>query len=107
MPRHPPSEGDATIVAMLDTQACGVQNIHPLVSTVLVPSSTDYLHWHDQVLLTLKRYDLTDHILSDARPINDPAWDHMEIIVLCWIFGMITGELQDIAKEHDVAVRQL
>jgi hypothetical protein len=30
----------------------------------------------------------------------------METVVLSWIFGTITGELQDIAKEHDVAACQ-
>jgi hypothetical protein len=31
----------------------------------------------------------------------------METVVLSWIFVMITGEFQDITKEHGVAVRQV
>jgi hypothetical protein len=58
---------------MLHVQACGVQNIRSLVSTFLDPSSTGYACWRDQVLLTLNRYELTDHVLSDAPPVNDPA----------------------------------
>jgi hypothetical protein len=92
-PPSPSSGGDTTIVAMLHAQAYRVQNIHSPVSTVLDPSSTGYARWHDQVLLTLKCYDLIDHVLSDAPRINDPAWERMMSIVLSWIFGMITGEL--------------
>jgi hypothetical protein len=59
---------------MLHTQSCGIQNIHSLVLTVLDHSSTGYVCWRDQILLTLKRYELANHILSDAPPINDPTW---------------------------------
>jgi hypothetical protein len=51
----------------------------------------------------LKHYELADYILFDTPPINDLAWDRMEIGILSEIFGMITGKLQDIAKEHGVA----
>jgi hypothetical protein len=43
-PPHP-SGGDAVVVAMLHAQACGVQNIRSLVSTILDPSSTGYIRW--------------------------------------------------------------
>jgi hypothetical protein len=55
----------------------------------------------------LKHYELVDHVLYDAPPINDLACDRMETIILFWIFGMITGELEDIAKEHDIAAHQI
>jgi hypothetical protein len=71
-PLPPPSGGDA-VVAMIHVLACRLQNIHFLVSTILNPSSTCYAYWHDQVLLTLKCYELADHILFDTPPINDPA----------------------------------
>jgi hypothetical protein len=103
VPSPPSSCGDITIIAMLHAQACGVQNIRSLILTVLDPSSAGYARWRDQVLLTLKHYDFTNHVLSDAPPINDPAWEHMESIVLSCIFGMIINKLQDITKEHDVA----
>jgi hypothetical protein len=89
-PPPPSSGGDTVVVAMLHVSACEVQNTRSLVSIVLDPSSTCYARWHDQVLLTLKCYELTDHVLSDS-----------------WIFGMITGELQDIIKEHGVTVCQI
>jgi hypothetical protein len=89
----PSSRGDITVIAMLYVQACGVQNIHYLVSTVLDPASTGYVRWRDQVLLTLKRYKLVDYVLADTPPINDPAWDRMETVILSWIFDTITSEL--------------
>jgi hypothetical protein len=52
-PPPPSSKSVATVVAMLHVQACGVQNIHSLVSTILHPFSTGYAHWRDLVLLTL------------------------------------------------------
>jgi hypothetical protein len=69
----PSSVGDAVIVNMLHGQACGLQNILSLASTILDPSFIGHAHWRDQVLLTLKCYKLTDHILSDASPVNDPT----------------------------------
>jgi hypothetical protein len=74
----PPSWGDAAIIAMLPCTILRVQNIRSLVSTVLNPASTSYTRWRDQVLLTLKHYELTDHVLSDTPPVNDPAWDRMD-----------------------------
>jgi hypothetical protein len=63
-PPFPSSGGDATVIAMLHAQAYGVQNIHSLVSTVLDSSSVGYARWHDQDLLTLKHYELTNHVLQ-------------------------------------------
>jgi hypothetical protein len=101
---YPPqySRGDATIIAMLRAQDYRVQNIRSLILTVLDPSLIGYARWCDEVLLTLKCYELVDHVLSDPPPINDPAWDRMETVVLSCILSMIIDELQDIANEHGV-----
>jgi hypothetical protein len=106
-PPPPSSRGDAAVVAMLHAQACEVQNICYLVLTILYPSSIGYAYRRDQVLLILKCYDLTDHILSDASLINDLAWECVETVVLSWIFSTITAELQDIVKELGVATCQI
>jgi hypothetical protein len=37
---------------------------------ILEPLSPDYKRWHDLVLLTLHRYALDDHVLSDVA---DPS----------------------------------
>jgi hypothetical protein len=53
-------------------------------------------------MFTLNGYDFANHVLSDVRPINDPAWECMESVVISWIFGTITSELQDITKERNI-----
>jgi hypothetical protein len=65
-PPPPTSVGDSTTITTLHAHAYGVQNIHSFVLTVLDPSSKGYVCWRDQVLLTLKHYNLADHVLSDA-----------------------------------------
>jgi hypothetical protein len=54
----------AAVITNLHVQASSIQNIHSLVSVVLDSSSTHYDHWRDNVLLTLWRYALSDHVLS-------------------------------------------
>lgn len=63
-------------------KATGVQDILLLVFAVLDPMSTHYARWRDQVLLTLQRYALVDYM------------------VLLWLFGTLTVELQDIVHER-------
>jgi hypothetical protein len=58
-------------------------------------------------MAALQRYKLVDHILSNSPPVNDPTWDCMETVVLSWIFGTITGELQDFTKEHGITALQV
>ena len=62
------------MVAQLHLQAAGVQNMKALVSVLLDPTSS-YGRWRDQVLLTLRRYALDDHVLVDS-PIEarDVVW---------------------------------
>jgi hypothetical protein len=105
-PSPPGGDAESSVIATLHSQACGVQNIRSLVNVTLDPSSAGYARWRDQVLLTLKRYALDDHVLSDAVPVNSPAWDRMDSVVVSWIFGTITAELQDIARERGVTARQ-
>jgi hypothetical protein len=91
---------EAAVIANLHVQATGVLNICSLVSVVLDSSSTHYARWRDNVLLTLRRYALTDHVLSDATFPNVPAWDRMDIIVRSWIYNTISPELQDMTRQN-------
>jgi hypothetical protein len=62
---------------------------------VLEPSSPHYKRWRDLVLLTLRRYALDDHILSNVA---DPFvyWARLEIIVVTWILGTLSPEFHEI-----------
>jgi hypothetical protein len=66
-------EYDAAVVVNLHVQAYGLQNICSLVSVVLDPASTHYARWRDNVLLTLWRYALSDHVMSNATFVGVPA----------------------------------
>jgi hypothetical protein len=65
---------------------------------ILEPSSLDYKWWPDLVLLTLHRYALNDHILSD---VIDPSiyWARLDNIVVTWILGTLSPELHEIIRE--------
>jgi hypothetical protein len=53
------------------------------------------------VLLTLRRFALADHVLDDIVAPPSLAWSLMDTVVLSWLHGTITVELQDII--HDQA----
>jgi hypothetical protein len=57
---------DADHIVALHVQAAGLQNIRSLVSVVLDSASSHYPRWRGQVLLTLRRYALDDHVLDDV-----------------------------------------
>jgi hypothetical protein len=48
-------------------------------------SSSDYAQWRDNILLTLRRYSLSDHMLLDTTYIGIPAWDRMDTVIKSWI----------------------
>jgi hypothetical protein len=48
-------------------------------------SSLHYPRWCDSVLLTLRRYSLSDHVLLDTTYIGVPAWDRMASVIKSWI----------------------
>jgi hypothetical protein len=50
------------------------------------------------VLLALRRYALDDHILTDKID-NTTYWYHYDEIVLTWMLGTLSVELQEIVCE--------
>jgi hypothetical protein len=69
--------------------AAGLQNIQSVVTIVLEPSSPDYKRWCDLVLLTLHRYVLDNHVLSDVA---DPFiyWARLDNIIVTWILDTLS-----------------
>jgi hypothetical protein len=63
-----------------------------VVTIVLEPSPPDYKRWRGLMLLTLRRYALNDHVLSD---IVDPSvyWARQDNIVVTWIIDTLSPEL--------------
>jgi hypothetical protein len=76
-----------------------------VVTIVLEPSLSDYKRWLDLVLLTLRRYSLDNHVLSD---VVDPSvyWARLDSIVVTWILGTLSPELHEIVWEPTETARQ-
>ncbi|XP_008656841.2 uncharacterized protein [Zea mays] len=98
---------DATTIVALHAQAVEVHNIRSLVSVVLDPTSSHYPRWRAQVLLTLRRFALADHVLYDLVTPLSPSWAQMDSVVLFWLNNTITVELQDIVRDQADTARQL
>jgi len=97
---------EAAVIANLHAQAAGVENIRTLVSVVLDPLSNHYDRWRDLVLLTLDRYALSSHVLSDAAHPGVSAWRRMDVVVLSWIYGAVTTEIMDSVRVRGGTARQ-
>jgi hypothetical protein len=93
------------IVVSLHAQAAGLRSIWALVSVVLAPDSAPYTRWRDHVLLSLHRYALDDHVLTDTV-VSTHAWSWMDNVVLAWILGSLTVEIQDDVRERRGTARQ-
>jgi hypothetical protein len=97
---EPASAPTSTLRASLHAQAAALTSIRATITDILMPDSTQYPRWCDQVLQTFRRYALADHILS---PVTDPTedWLLMDEVVLSWIHDTLTAELQDIVRVSD------
>jgi hypothetical protein len=54
------------VIANFHAQVASIQNIWLLVMVDLDPASSNYARWRDLVLLTLQRYALENHVLTDG-----------------------------------------
>lgn len=67
---------------------------------MLDPTSPHCPCWCDQVVLTLWRFALADHVLDDVIAPLSSSWHQMDSLVLSWINDTLIVELQDIARER-------
>jgi hypothetical protein len=101
-----PGGTDDPMVAYLHLQAAGVPHIKTMVTVVLDSNPTSYAQWRDQLLLVLRRYALDNHVLSDTPACaRDPVWRRRDCIVMSWISGTISLDLQDIVRTPDPTAR--
>jgi hypothetical protein len=82
-----PSDDDykAAVIINIHVQAASVQNICSPISVSLDFSSTHYAWWHDNILLTLGLYSLSDHMLLNTTYVVVPTWDRMGNVIKSWI----------------------
>jgi hypothetical protein len=57
------------------------------------------------MLLALGKYALADHVLCDAAFPAVPHWVRMDLHVLSWLYGSITGDLFEIITTASPSAR--
>jgi hypothetical protein len=65
------SSYEDTVVAKLHIQPVVMMNIHSLMNIILDATSSNYARWRDNMMLTLTRYTLIEHIESDDDTFPD------------------------------------
>ena len=95
------ASSEAAAIAHLHSQAAAIQSIKNLVPITLDMQSSNYSKWRGYVLLVLGRFELKNHVLSDVARPADPAWSHMDCVVVSWLFNTISANLLDIIHERD------
>jgi hypothetical protein len=70
-------------------------------------SSTHYARWRDNILLTLRCYSLSDHVLMDTTYVGVPSWDRMDNVVKSWIYDTISADLHDITRQRGHMARDV
>jgi hypothetical protein len=70
-PTVPPLGGEVPVFP----HASGLDaNIRSLVPVVLDPASSHYPRWRTQVVLTLRRFALADHVHDEPATPLSPSW---------------------------------
>jgi hypothetical protein len=78
------SSYEDTIVTNLHIYEAAVLNVHSLINIILDATSSNYARWHDNMMLALTRYTLTDHVESDDAFSDNPGWTWMDAVILYW-----------------------
>jgi hypothetical protein len=53
------------------------------------------------ILGIIQRYTLDDHVSSNAPTLDDPHWRRLDSVVLSWLLGTITVNLQETTHVRD------
>jgi uncharacterized membrane protein YgcG len=75
-------------------QATAVVNVKALIPVVLDQATNTYTKWRAMFLTVLGKYALTRHVLEDEAFPTRPAWLQADCVVLTWIYGTVSGDLQ-------------
>ena len=96
------AEQEAT-AASLHVQAVAVLNIRSLVPITLDLASNNYAKWRRLIIVVLRKYALTDHVLSDDLRLDRPSWASMESTILTWLYGTVSARLLEDIMAFDTA----
>jgi hypothetical protein len=105
--REKAEQEEADAIADLHAQAIGVINIKNLIPVVLDLATPHYNRWCHLFLLTLGKYALTNHVLSDDSYPAIPAWARMECTVLAWLHKTISTELSEVVHKPNPTARRM
>jgi hypothetical protein len=61
--------------------------------------SNNYTRWRLQMLLVLGKFSLHHHVLVDATIHTYPDWAHMDCVVMTWLYGTVSPNLEEIVQE--------
>jgi hypothetical protein len=75
-------------------QATAVVNVKALIPVVLDQATNTYTKWRGMFLTVLGKYALTRHVLEDEAFPERPAWVQADCVVLMWIYGTVSSDLQ-------------
>jgi hypothetical protein len=75
-------------------QATAVVNVKALIPVVLDQATNTFTKWRGMFLTVLGKYALTRHLLEDEAFPTCPAWLQADCVVLTWIYGTVSGDLQ-------------
>ena len=81
-------------------QATAVVNVKALIPVVLDQATNTYTKWRGMFLTVLGKYALTRHVLDDEAFLLHPAWVQEDCVVLMWIYGTISNDLQQSLMMH-------
>ena len=98
---------EAAALLNLHAQAVSVQNIRALVPLLLDVTSTFYPRWRESFLLTVGKYSLNRHVLSDTAVPTSADWVRMDCVVRTWLLGTISDDLADTVSERNTTARRM
>jgi hypothetical protein len=96
---------EAAALLNLHAQAVAVTNIRALVPLVLDLNSAFFARWRESFLLTVGKFSLQQHVLSDDVAPHSPDWVRMDCVVRTWLLGSISDDLADAISERGATAR--
>ncbi|KAG8058663.1 hypothetical protein GUJ93_ZPchr0002g24747 [Zizania palustris] len=96
---------EAAVLLNLHAQAVAVHNIRTLIPLVLDVNSVFFARWRESFLLTVGKFSLQDHVLSDTVLPQSPDWARMDYVVKTWLFGVISDDLADAIFDRGATAR--
>jgi hypothetical protein len=98
---------EAAALLNLHAQAVAVTNIRALVPLLLDTNSTFYARWSESFLLTLTKFSLECHVLSNSVFLESPDWIRMNAVVRTWLLGTLSDAPADIISQRGASARTL